>query len=171
LHVPSLQVPQEPPHPSLPQVLPVQLAAHVDVWHWPEALHVPLEQVPQLPPQPSAPHSRPEHAGAQLHLPDALHVFPLAQTPQAPPHPSGPQARPAQSATHDGFASRLPASLERPPSRPSGAAPSASAAPASSAAPSLLPGVALPASSLPNDAPPALHAAISHALEARAKGR
>lgn len=61
LQVPALQVPQEPPQPSDPQVLPVQLGVQV---HLPagEQASVPA-QVPQVPPQPSGPQVLPLHCG------------------------------------------------------------------------------------------------------------
>jgi hypothetical protein len=60
-----LQLPQVPPHPSLPQVLPEQLGVQVPT-HVPEVLHVvPLPQVPQEPPQPSLPQVLPAQLGVQ----------------------------------------------------------------------------------------------------------
>ena len=61
LQVPALQVPQEPPQPSDPQVLPVQLGVQV---HLPagEQASVPAH-VPQVPPQPSGPQVLPLHCG------------------------------------------------------------------------------------------------------------
>lgn len=61
LQVPALHVPQEPPQPSDPQVLPAQLGVQV---HLPagEQASVPA-QVPQVPPQPSGPQVLPLHCG------------------------------------------------------------------------------------------------------------
>jgi hypothetical protein len=59
------QVPQTPPQPSGPQLLPVQLGAQT---HCPLAPQVwPDTQLPQDPPQPLLPHTRPVQFGAQAH--------------------------------------------------------------------------------------------------------
>lgn len=64
--VPTGQLPQLPPQPSLPHCLPVQLGTQVG-WQRPDALHeVPAGQLPQLPPQPSLPHILLAQLGTQL---------------------------------------------------------------------------------------------------------
>jgi hypothetical protein len=63
---PEAQVPQVPPQPSLPQVLPLQLGVQ-EATHWPEVLQLlPEAQVPQLPPQPSLPQLLPVQLGVQV---------------------------------------------------------------------------------------------------------
>lgn len=67
------QVPQVPPQPLLPQVLPVQSgtqeATHTPFWHV-----FPVGHVPQVPPQPSGPQVLPVHDGVQPQPPQALHA-------------------------------------------------------------------------------------------------
>jgi hypothetical protein len=63
-HAPVVQVPQDPPQPSLPQASPshegVHVAAHVPLL----VLHFsPVLQLPHVPPQPSLPHARPLQLG------------------------------------------------------------------------------------------------------------
>jgi hypothetical protein len=65
-------VPQLPPQPSEPHILPLQLGVQT---HCPLALQVwPVPQVPQLPPQPSVPHTLPLQLGTQVHCPLALQL-------------------------------------------------------------------------------------------------
>jgi hypothetical protein len=72
---PLLQVPQEPPQPSLPQFLPAQSGVQVGS-QAPSEQREPRGQSPQLPPQPSAPHSLPEQSGMQSGG-DGFRFFPL----------------------------------------------------------------------------------------------
>lgn len=89
------QVPQEPPHPSGPQDLPLQLGAQ-EVLHFPlESQLRPVGQVPQDPPQPSEPQDLPLQFRVQddvLHLPLESQLRPLLQPLQIPPQPSERQA-------------------------------------------------------------------------------
>ena len=63
---PVEHVPQDPPQPSAPQVLPTQSGVHSGT-HWPNGSHnAPVEHVPQDPPQPSAPQSLPAQSGVQV---------------------------------------------------------------------------------------------------------
>jgi hypothetical protein len=58
-------VPHDPPQPSSPHDLAMQLGAHA---HWPLALQAVFpEHVPQEPPQPSSPHCRPPQLGKHTH--------------------------------------------------------------------------------------------------------
>jgi len=76
---PVAQVPQEPPHPSLPQFIPLQFGVQVGT-HWPLTSHDwPVGHVPQTPPQPSAPHCFPEHCGVQP-LQDCPQIDPTSPT-------------------------------------------------------------------------------------------
>jgi hypothetical protein len=59
--LPVVQVPQLPPQPLSPQVLPVQLGVQTQVPLWQVLGAV---QVPQLPPQPSSPQVLPAQLGA-----------------------------------------------------------------------------------------------------------
>ena len=69
------QLPQVPPQPSEPQVLPLHAGVHVDATHCPAVLQLsPLAQAPQLPPQPSEPQVLPLHAGVHVVVPDASAV-------------------------------------------------------------------------------------------------
>lgn len=65
---PDAQVPQLPPQPSGPQLLPVHFGWQVAV-HWPSGVQWRADalQVPQLPPQPSEPHWRPPQLGTHVH--------------------------------------------------------------------------------------------------------
>src|SRR5688572_7425621 len=82
---PSAHVPQVPPHPSEPQIRPLQSDVQP---HCPEdeSHNVPLGHVPHDPPQPSSPHARPTQLGAQTHCPLASHA-PEEHVPQSPPQP------------------------------------------------------------------------------------
>jgi hypothetical protein len=86
------QVPQVPPQPLLPQVLPLQDG----VQQLFDRHTAPPPQVPQVPPQPLLPQVLPEQLGAHTHWPPALQVCPLAQVPQVPPQSSLPQSLPPQ---------------------------------------------------------------------------
>ena len=67
-------MPQELPHPSEPQLFPLQLGVQVDT-HCPLLLHeLPLAQVPQEPPHPSEPQLFPLQLGVQ---PDTHWPLPL----------------------------------------------------------------------------------------------
>jgi hypothetical protein len=78
-------VPQLPPQPSSPQLLPAQLGTQ----QTPPLHGRPPTQVPQLPPQPSSPQFLPEHLGVQ-HRP--LTQLPVQQSPLVPQAlPSVPQ--------------------------------------------------------------------------------
>jgi hypothetical protein len=92
------QVPQVPPQPSLPHVLPLQLGVQPHWPVWPQAC--PDGQLPQVPPQPSGPQTRPAQLGAHAHCPVAEQAWPPAQVPHEPPQPSGPQVLPSQLGTH-----------------------------------------------------------------------
>jgi hypothetical protein len=83
LQVPAEHDPHEPPHPSEPQVFPVQLGVQV-VTHLPAALHVPSAHVPQEPPHPSGPHVRPMQAGTHAAS------FPASTAPLVPELPELP---------------------------------------------------------------------------------
>ena len=89
LHVPAEHEPHEPPHPSEPQVLPVQLGVHVET-HLPAAEHVPSAQVPQEPPHPLGPHERPLHAGMQAASLPASAVPEVPEVPLVPDVPLDP---------------------------------------------------------------------------------
>lgn len=90
------QVPQVPPQPLEPQVLPVQFGwqTQTPLWH---TLPLPHGQVP---PQPSAPQVRPSQVGLQTQTPVRLHIWPEPHVPQDPPQPSEPQVLPVQLGTH-----------------------------------------------------------------------
>ena len=60
--LPSSQVPQRPPHPSLPQPFNGQLGAQKQL---PATHNSASPQDPQLPPQPSPPHSFSSQEGVQ----------------------------------------------------------------------------------------------------------
>jgi hypothetical protein len=95
--MPAAQLPQEPPQPSLPQVLPAHCGVQM---HCPLALQLPEKHVPQLPPHPSGPQVFPAHCGAQAHCPLTLQERPAPQLPQLPPQPSEPQLLPLHCGTH-----------------------------------------------------------------------
>jgi hypothetical protein len=62
---PDEHVPQEPPQPSLPQVLPVQFGVQEET-HKPAVVQLnPVWQLPQLAPQPLSPHCLPVQFGVQ----------------------------------------------------------------------------------------------------------
>ena len=96
--LPPGHVPQLPPHPSEPQVLPEQAGVHTQAPAAEQVVAVP--HVPQEPVQPSLPHALPVQSGVQVvpgeHWPAALQFSLGPQAPHSPPHPSPPQARPAQ---------------------------------------------------------------------------
>jgi hypothetical protein len=103
-------VPQEPPHPSDPQVRP----SHDGVqppWHRPtRGLHVaPLPHSPQVPPHPSVPQFRPSQDGAQQASDSSLQKAPSAH-PHRPPQPSLPQVFPSQAGVHDSVSAGQPTS-------------------------------------------------------------
>ena len=102
LHDPPLEhVPQLPPHPSLPQVFPLQFGTQ-GLWHsaapvaglspqiFPKALQLKVEQ------SASTRYPEPEQTLSQAQTPPSQ-VPPLEHDPQLPPHPSLPQFLPLQS--------------------------------------------------------------------------
>lgn len=95
-------MPQEPPQPSSPQLLPAQLGVH-DVEHLPAAQNCPAGQAPQGLPQPSSPQLLPAQSLMQVgvhDLPSGAQNASPQQLPQSAPHPSAPQARPSQLGVH-----------------------------------------------------------------------
>jgi len=91
-------VPQVPPHPSGPQLLPEHWGTQL-VLQSPFTQACPLGQLPQLAPQPSSPHSFAVQSPVQLstHLPAAQY---LGQVPQELPQPSSPHSLPVQLPAH-----------------------------------------------------------------------
>jgi hypothetical protein len=96
--LPVEQLPHEPPQPSSPQALPLQIGVQE---HQPLASQVfPVAQLPQEPPHPSGPQTFPVQLGTHLHWPLASQVLPVGQVPQEPPQPSGPHCLPLHLRMH-----------------------------------------------------------------------
>ena len=99
-----VHVPQLPPQPSSPQVLPVQSGTH---WQSPAALHCSLtEHVPQVPPQPLSPHSLPPHCATHSQFP-LIQALPAPQAIGAPLHVPAEQASPTVQALPSSQAAEL----------------------------------------------------------------
>jgi hypothetical protein len=73
---PSAHVPQKPPQPSLPQVLPLHCGTQMQAPLPPGSQVRPAAQVPHDPPQPSPPHTRVAlHWGTQTQVPVASQTW------------------------------------------------------------------------------------------------